>query len=178
MHSTKKRLVFSLLIITIILIASSPIIPIWIISFSNIVNVVPKQKFYWLEPFRINGIKVWELKNLQSSKSSSLTMFYMAEKSPEKKEEIIDFCKELIEKQQPVIQTRIKEHEDKDTAQVEIYLETKSMPKYYKETFGNKWAVKDLINDHFDAQIAMVFLNSSLEITYIWVTYVSHASHE
>ncbi len=71
--------------IAIILIASSPI---WIVSFLNIVRPIPKQKFYRLESFKINGIKAWEMKNLRSDKSSSLTMFYMIDKKPEKKEEI------------------------------------------------------------------------------------------
>ena len=165
MHSTKKLV--SLSIIAIILIASSPI---WIISLLNIMRPIPKQKFYWLESFKINGIKAWEMKNLRSDKSSSLTMFYMINKSPEKKEEIINFCKELIEKQKTVIQARVKEYEDKDNVRVDIYLETKSLPKYYKETVArNKFAQRDWINDHFDDQIAMVFLNSNLEITYIWV---------
>lgn len=167
MRSTKKRFVFSLSITAIMLIASSPI---WIISLLNIVRPIPKQKFYWLEPININGIKAWEMKNLRSGKTSSLTMFYMIDKKPEKKDEIINLCKELIEKQKTVIQARIKEYEDKDSVRVDIYLETKSLPKYYKETIArNKFAQRDWINDHFDDQIAMVFLNSNLEITYIWV---------
>lgn len=110
------------------------------------------------------------MKNLRNDKSSSLIMFYMINKSPEKKEEIINFCKELIEKQKTVIQARVKEYEDKDNVRVDIYLETKSLPKYYKETVAkNKFAQRDWINDHFDDQIAMVFLNSNLEITDIWV---------
>lgn len=164
---TKKDLFFLYSITAIILIASSPI---WIISLSNIVRPIPKQKFYWLESVKINGIKAWEMKNLRSDKSSSLTMFYMIDKKPEKKEEIINLCKGLIEKQRTVIQARIEEYEDKDTACVEIYLESKSLPKYYKETVArNKFAQRDWINDHFDSEIAMVFLNSNLEITYIWI---------
>lgn len=169
MTDYKKRLVFSLSITAIMLIASSPI---WIISLLNIVCPIPKQKFYWLEPVKINGIKAWEMKNLRSDKSSSLTMFYMIDKKPEKKDEIINLCKELIEKQKTVIQARVKEYEDKDNVRVDIYLETKSLPKYYKETVArNKFAQRDWINDHFDSEIAMVFLNSNLEITYIWVVH-------
>ncbi|MBD5438165.1 MAG: hypothetical protein HDR37_06320 [Treponema sp.] len=165
MHSTKKLV--SLSIIAIILIISSPI---WTISFLNIVRPIPKQKFYWIESININGIKTWEMKNLRSDKSYHLTMFYMINKSLEKKEEIINFCKELIEKQKTVIQARVKEYGDKDNVRVDIYLETKSLPKYYKEIVArNKFAQRDWINDHFDDQIAMVFLNSNLEITYIWV---------
>lgn len=167
----KNRVIITLFVILIGSLAFTS--PFWIIKslffLDKLSTSVPKQKFYVIDTINIDGKELWELKNVRSDAKGWFIMFYMINKKPETQEKTLLICKELVEKQQPVIQEKLMEYPYADDIQIDLYIESKKLPKYYIETYIDRWHQRDIINDHIDEHLATIYMNLNFEITDIIV---------
>ncbi len=166
------KLIISVLIVLFIgFIVTAPAwFPKGLFFVHDLLNRVPAQRFYILNSESIDGIKVWELKNLNKKKSSYFVMSYMMNKKPETREKTTTLCKELIEKQRLVIKKKQEEYPDTEIIKINLYLESEELPKYYIETYpSTSWARRDIIEDHIDELVASIQMNLNYEITDIRV---------
>lgn len=142
--------------------------PLWLINglffMDNLLTSVPKQKFYLVDTINIEGMKVWELKNVHSDTKSWFIMSYMINKKPATQEETVFLCKELVAKQQSVIRKKLIDYPHSNDIQINIYIESKKLPKYYVETYIDRWHQRDIIGDHTDELLASIYLNLNVEI--------------
>lgn len=166
-----KLIISALIILFVGLIVTAPDwFPKGLFFVHDLLNRVPAQKFYILNSESIDGIKVWELKNLNNKKSSYFVMSYMMNKKPETRKKTTTLCKELIEKQRLVIKKKQEEYPDTEIIEINLYLESEELPRYYIETYpSTSWSRRDVIEDHIDEHIASIQLNLNYEITDIRV---------
>ena len=126
-----KLIISALIILFVGLIVTAPAwFPKGLFFVHDLLNRVPAQKFYILNSESIDGIKVWELKNLNNKKSSYFVMSYMMNKKPETRKKTTKLCKELIEKQRLVIKKKQEEYPDTEIIEINLYLESEELPKY------------------------------------------------
>lgn len=167
----KNRVIIPLFVMLIVsLVITSPL---WFIKglffMDNLLNSVPNQKFYVIDTINIDGMKVWELKNVHSDTKGWFIMFYMINKKPETQEKTKLICKELVKKQHSVIREKLMEYPYTDDIQIDLYIESKELPKYYIETYIDRWHQRDVINDHIDERLATIYMDLDFEITDIIV---------
>ena len=166
-----KLIISALIILFVGLIVTAPAwFPKGLFFVHDLLNRVPAQKIYILNSESIDGIKVWELKNLNNKKSSYFVMSYMMNKKPETRKKTTTLCQELIEKQRLVIKKKQEEYPDTEIIEINLYLESEELPRYYIETYpSTSWSRRDVIEDHIDEHIASIQLNLNYEITDIRV---------
>lgn len=167
----KLKLTIAFLITFFIgLIITSPFYLFDVLFFmDDLFNSVPNQKFYVIDSVNIDGRKIWLLKNVQSDKNSWCIMSYMINKKPETEEKTISLCKKLIKNQQYVIQKKLIEYPNTEDITIKLYMESKKLPKYYIETYTDRWHQRDIITDHDEELLATIYMNLNLEITDIIV---------
>lgn len=134
------------------------------------VQRTPMQKKFDLDEQTINDIKVWEMKNLDGRNRRRPTIFFMIDKEPDDKEEIIRLCNDLYETKKDYIVGYFSNFKIENGCFIEIYKKTKFLPKYYIEKIPkDKWDSRDIIDDHIYELTAVVKLDSSFKINGIQI---------
>ena len=160
---TKGLLLNCLLISIVLVIMVSPMLLLTLFFFvSDIADSIPNQKKFPREIQKIDGIAIWEMKNLAYYKNRDTPQFFfMLERVPQN---ICPVIGEYYNANKERIKKEVLMRALENGIRLEFYKKSKKLPKYFVEEFGGKWIMRDLIQDHEEDLIAVLELDNNLNI--------------